>query len=156
MKTKDAIRWFKVSFHRAIEDAMEGLPFSVDMVAAIAYQETGYLWSPLVDRLPVDELLKVCVGDTIDAPNRSAFPKTKTDLLNASRGDEMFRIAREALVAIGRFDSGYAKIANNRPNKFCHGFGIFQYDVQFYKTNPDFFLEKKWYDFSECLAIFID
>lgn len=31
------------------------------------------------------------------------------------------------------------------------GYGIFQYDLQFVKTDPDFFFEKQWYDFGACL-----
>ena len=51
-----------------IEAAVAGTPFTADLIAAIAYQETGYLWAPLVARgLSAAELLKVCVGDTIDA-----------------------------------------------------------------------------------------
>ncbi len=38
------------------------------------------------------------------------------------------------------------------PNKFCRGYGIFQLDLQFFKNNPDYFLQKKWYSFDECLA----
>ena len=68
----------------------------------------------------------------------------------------MFVIARDALEAIGQHDKAYGKIAAKKPNKFCHGFGIFQYDLQFFKGNPDFFLEKKWHSFSECLSIFLD
>lgn len=155
MKTRDAIEWFKTTFHQEIEIGIAGTPFSVDLLTAIAYQETGYLWSPLIGKTTVAKLLEVCVGDTIDAPSRSAFPKTKSDLLNAPRGGEMFRIAREALEAIAKFDAGYAKIARSKPNKFCHGFGIFQYDLQFFRTNPEFFLQTKWYAFAECLAILV-
>jgi hypothetical protein len=37
-------------------------------------------------------------------------------------------------------------------NKFRHGFGIFQYDLQFFKTNPGYFLQKKWQDCAACAA----
>ena len=110
----------------------------------------------LIEKLDVADLLKLCVGDTIDAPSRKAFPKTKVNLVAATRGREMFVIAREAFEAIGQHDKAYGKIAAEKPNKFCHGFGIFQYDLQFFKGNPGFFLEKKWHSFSECLSIFLD
>ena len=66
----------------------------------------------------------------------------------------MFSVAREALEQISKYDKGYAKVAQN-PNKFCHGFGIFQYDIQFFKDNPEFFLEKRWHSFSECLKVLL-
>ncbi len=33
----------------------------------------------------------------------------------------------------------YSKVAK-LPHKFCHGYGIFQYDLQFFLTDPDYFL----------------
>lgn len=50
---------------------------------------------------------------------------------------------------------GYAKVAKN-PNKFCHGFGVFQYDIQFFKTDASWFLQKKWEDFAACRAHVMD
>ena len=73
------------------------------------------MWAPLIEKLDVSDLLKLCVGDTIDAPSRDAFPKTKADLVAATRGREMFVIAREALEAIGQHDKAYGKIATQKP-----------------------------------------
>jgi hypothetical protein len=80
--------------------------------------------------------LTFCVGDTLDTPNRSAFPKNKAALLSVNKGDEMFDIARKALEAVGAYVPGYKTVANSYPNKFCHGFGIFQLDLQFFKEDP--------------------
>src|SRR6266496_1080095 len=156
MKTKEAIQWFKNTFNKHLEAAVVGTPFSVDMLAAIAQQETGYIWGPLVDKkLSTRKVLALCVGDTLDADKgRNAFPKTKSDLLAAPRGDKMFVIARQALVEMAQYISGYSGAVKN-PNKFCHGFGIFQYDLQFFKedtADPAFFLRKKWQDFAACAA----
>jgi hypothetical protein len=155
MTATDAIRWFKSTFRAPIEAAVAGTPFGVNLIAAIAYQETGYIWAPLIGRLGVAELLAACVGDTIDAPGRKAFPKTKAELLSAPRGGEMFRIARAALEDLARRDATFRAIAQRNPNKFCHGFGIFQLDLQFFRARPDFFLERKWHEFPECLAVAI-
>lgn len=149
----EAIGWFKNEFGDAIETGIEGTPFSLDMLTAIAMQETYYIWGDLYRRLPVAEVLKLCVGDTLDAPKRSAFPKNKAALLSVPRGDEMFAIAREALEAMGEYFSRYNEIARFNRNKFCHGFGIFQYDLQFFLTNRDYFLERRWYNFDDCLAV---
>ena len=153
-KMTDAIGWFKGEFSAPVRAGLQGTPFSLDMLAAIAMQETYYIWGDLYQRLSASEVLKLCVGDTLDAPKRSAFPKNKAELLSAPRGDEMFAIAREALESIGQYFSRYHEIARFNPNKFCHGFGIFQYDIQFFRRkNPDYFLKKRWYDFDDCLTV---
>ena len=153
MKDSDAARWFKTQFQKKIEAALDGRPFSVDLLTAIAMQETGYLWRVMVEEnLSVADILLRCVGDTFDSPNRDAFPKTRASLEAAENGKEMFRIAREALESIAPFNKSYANVARNNSNKFCHGFGIFQYDLQFFKEDADYFLKKQWADFQTCLG----
>jgi hypothetical protein len=153
MKNPEAARWFKTQFQKQIQSALAGTPFSADLLTAIAMQETGYLWRVMVEaKLSVADILMRCVGDTFDAPNRDAFPKTRAALEAAENGEEMFRIAREALLSIAPFNKDYDKVARNFKNKFCHGFGIFQYDLQFFKEDPDYFLKKQWADFGICLG----
>lgn len=89
-----AIRWFQSTFGDSIASVLEGTPFTRDLVTALAMQETFYLWGDLYRRRPVDEVLALCAGDTLDAPNRSAFPKRRADLLAAKGGKEMFALAR--------------------------------------------------------------
>ena len=150
MKTRDALTWFKTNFGPKLEPAVAGTPFSVDMFTAIAYQESGEVWPVLVDKqLGIPKILELCVGDTLDG--RSAFPRSKAELLAAPQGQEMFRIAHQSLVDMAQYSTGYQGVARN-PNKFCHGFGIFQYDIQFFKDDPAFFLQKKWCDFGACIA----
>jgi hypothetical protein len=151
-RIQDATRWFKETFGEQISAAAAETLFSLDLFTAIALQETYYIWGRLYEQLPVEEVLKLCVGDTLDAPKRSAFPKTKAELVAAPNGDKMFQIAREALEMLGAHFPEFHKIAQKYPQKFCHGFGIFQYDIQFFKTNPDFFLKRRWYSFDACLA----
>jgi hypothetical protein len=152
MKIPDAIAWYKKNFGLKLGKAVAGTPFSADMLTAIAYQETGYIWSALVDKqLSLQKILELCVGDTLDAPNRDAFPKTKAQLIAAPRGQEMFRIARQALVDMAQYIPGYQKSVLN-PDKFCHGYGIFQYDIQFFEDDPAFFLQKKWSDIAACIG----
>ena len=153
-KLKEAMSWFKTQFKSQIEVGIHDTPFTLDMLTAIAVQETYYIWGNLYKGMSVTEVLKLCVGDTVDAPGRSAFPRDKAQLLSVPKGDEMFAIAREALVSMAHYVPGYSGVAS-KPNKFCHGFGIFQYDLQFFKENPDYFLKKRWSDFDECLKVFI-
>ena len=39
-----------------------------------------------------------------------------------------------------------------RPDKFCHAFGIFQLDLQFFRTDPQYFLAKRYADFDAMLG----
>jgi hypothetical protein len=152
MGVPEGLAWFKKTFGDAVADGVKGTPFSVDLLAAVAVQETFEVWGGLFNTMPPAEILKVCVGDTLDAPNRSAFPKTKADLLAAPNGDQMFKIARAALEAVAVHSASYRAVANANPNKFCHGYGIFQYDIQFFQNDPDYFLKQQWFDFPTCLA----
>ena len=148
----ESIRWFKNQFRDEIETCIINKPFSLELLTAIAMQETSYIWGSMAARgVPCDEILALCTGDTLDAPNRRAFPATKADLLAAPRGEEMFVIARKALEAVGSQIAGYARVAIN-PDKYCHGFGIFQYDLQHFKSGEtQYFIGKEWYNFSSCL-----
>ena len=140
MKTKDALTWFKTNFGPKLEPAVAGTAFSIDMLTAIAYQESGEVWPMLVDKqLGIPKILELCVGDTLDGGN--AFPRSKAELLAAPQGQAMFRIARQSLVDMAQYITGYQGAARN-PNKFCHGFGIFHYDIQFFKDDPAFFAKE--------------
>jgi hypothetical protein len=93
------------------------------------------------------------VGDTLDSNRgRRAFPKNKTDLLRRPKGDAMFAIARKALedMAAKTQISGYLGAVKTKA-KFCRGFGIFQYDLQHFKEDPNYFLNRQWSNFDACL-----
>ncbi len=155
MNAKQRMTWFKQNFGAKIAAATAGGPLTVDLITAIAHQETGYLWPASLRHHDgdVNEVLHDCVGDTLNYPQRnaSAFPRNKADLLSKSFGEDMFDVAREALQRIGRVVPAYRKVYENDPDKFCHGFGILQYDIQHALTDPDFFLEQQWADFDLCL-----
>jgi hypothetical protein len=147
------MKWFKDNFHAEVEAAIAGTPFTLDLMVALACQETGDVW-PILRKKPltVDQILALCVGDTIDFKppdkGRKAFPKNKAALLAAPRGSEMFAVARQALVDMAQHVPGFP-VSN--PDKFCHGFGMFQLDLQFFKDDPDYFLDKRYEKFSETL-----
>ena len=150
MPTAQDVAWFKSQFQQAIVPALAGSPFSVDMVTAIACQETGPIWSVLRRKgLSTERILQLCVGDTIDGTatgGRRAFPKNKGELIAAADGARMFELARQGLVDMAGYIRGYSGAAA-RPDKFCHGFGIFQLDLQFFRTDPAYFLEQHYADF---------
>ena len=146
-----AIAWFKQEFRPRIEPVLRGTPLTLDLLTAIACQETGYLWNRLRKQMPVARVLQLCVGDTLDASaGRRAFPQTKAELLSKPNGQAMFDLARQALVEMAEHIPDYRKAAAN-PNKFCHGFGIFQYDLQFFLQEPDYFLQRRYADFDAAL-----
>ena len=153
MPNTEDMRWFKQNFHTKIEAALQGSAFTLDLLTALACQETGEIW-PILRKQPqlsLARILELCVGDTLDSDKgRSAFPKTKADLVSRPNGQQMFNIARQGLVDMAAFVNSY-KGAASKPNKFCHGFGIFQFDLQFFKTEPDYFLQRRYADFDACL-----
>ncbi|MBI5129040.1 MAG: SH3 domain-containing protein [Rhodopseudomonas palustris] len=156
MPTTDDIRWFKQQFRSQIDAALPGTPFDADMIIAIACQETGYIWSVLRKKsLPLDRVLALCVGDTIDyqgpGKGRQAFPRSKDSLIAETNGRRMFDIARAALEDMAAYIPGYHGAVSN-PNKFCHGYGVFQRDLQFFREDPDYFLDRRYEKFGDSLA----
>ncbi|HKY02295.1 MAG TPA: hypothetical protein VJM53_07070, partial [Burkholderiales bacterium] len=156
MPTSADVLWFKQQFQAQIEPALAGTPLSVDMIVALACQETGHIWPVLRKKgMSVPRILALCVGDTIDANasggGRRAFPQTKSALIEKPNGEAMFDIARQALVDMAKHVNGYAG-AVAKPNKFCHGFGLFQLDLQFFLQDPQYFLQKRYERFDQTLG----
>ena len=147
------VLWFKTNFGPQIAQAVQGTVFDVDMLTAIACQETGSLWVPMRKKgLTPTQIAALCCGDTLDADKgRKAFPKTKADLIAVPNGQKIFDIARAALLAMAEHVPGYG-FAKTNTKKFAHGFGVFQYDIQFFKTNPDYFLNREYEVFGNSLA----
>jgi len=149
---EDGIRWLRDTFGGRIDDAVAGTPFKPNLIIAIAMQETGFIWKPQSKTKTPDEVLALCVGDTLDYPKRKAFPRTRALLEAEPRGKEMFKVARKALVNLGTINKTYKNIAEANPDKMCHGFGMFQYDLQFFLEDPDFFIDRKWASFDGTLG----
>lgn len=147
------ILWFKQQFQAPIERSLVGTPLTVDLIAALACQETGDIWPVLRKKgLSVPRILALCVGDTLDADKgRRAFPTTKADLIGKPNGEQMFEIARQVLVDMAQHIPGYAGAAA-KSHKFCHGFGLFQLDLQFFLSDPQYFLQKRYEHFEEALG----
>jgi hypothetical protein len=123
------------------------------MIVALACQETGHVWPVLRKKgLSLAQILALCVGDTLDVDKgRRAFPRTKADLIEKPDGEQVFDIARQALVDMAQHINGYAG-AVAKPHKFCHGFGLFQLDLQFFLSDPQYFLQKRYEQFDQTLG----
>jgi hypothetical protein len=151
MTLADDIRWFKTQFGAETATAIAGTPFTLDLIVAIAIQETHEVWGRAYKTHSVDDVLRLCVGDIIDGSGgRGAFPRSRTALEGVENGKEMFTIARQAIVDMATVATEYQKYLRN-PSKFAHAFGIFQRDIQEFTTDPDFFLQKQWYSYTKCL-----
>ena len=142
-----AISWLKKNFAKQIAVAVEGTHYSADHICGIACQETAYFWLRLIDKIPVEDVCARCVLDASgDAPNttRKTFP-CDTKAFRKEYGDER----TDALIEEAnktRVLRGYS-----RKNWVYKGYGLFQYDLQFVRVDPDFFFEKQWYCFDACL-----
>jgi hypothetical protein len=150
MTLVDDMRWFKDQFGAATVEAIKGTPYTLDLIVAIAVQETHEVWGRARRTHSADDVLRLCVGDIIDAPGRSVFPRSRRDLESAEHGKRMFAIARQAIVDMATVAHEYQQYLHN-PNKFAHAFGIFQYDIQAFKSDPGFFLNKEWCNYARCL-----
>lgn len=142
---QDAMIWMNKTFGADIDAALAGTPIPKKLVIAIGIQETFYIWAKMYKMAKPEEVLAVCIGDTIDFPRRaSAWPRDRKQLELHPQGKKMFKIAREALARIAEIVPSYkASLAN--PDKFCHGFGMFQYDIQFFeKKDTNYFLNGDW------------
>jgi hypothetical protein len=150
----EGMRWFKKQFGDQVNAAIADTPFGINLITAIAVQESyDDAWGLIYRDEPVQQVLTRCVGDTLDSPRRDskAFRKNRNDLEHhETDGKRMFGIARAALEDLASFSKGYRSSLKN-PNKFCHAFGIFQYDIQFFDGDKQFFLKSQWSDFGRCL-----
>ncbi|HEY0333022.1 MAG TPA: hypothetical protein VGC74_04825 [Stenotrophomonas sp.] len=153
MPDRKDIAWFKQAFAARIAPAIAATPYRLDFLVALACQETGEVWPQLRRAgVPVARLLELCVGDTLDeSAGRSAFPRNKAALLAVPEGAAMFAIARQGLVDMAAHVPAYRGAARN-PDKFCHGFGVFQRDLQFFKVDPQYFLQRQYAQFEQTLA----
>lgn len=154
MWARDRIEFFFDRFgERVIERCSHSLITS-ELVAAIATQETGYLWERLEAGTSTEEqFLSLCVADEIGwGRGRSYFPTSKAQLLAAENGPRMYEIARETLSSVAELITSF-RDTRDQSDSILFGYGIFQYDLLFYETNPSFFLNKEWSVFERCLEL---
>ncbi len=88
-----------------------------------------------------------CILDASgDAPNttRKAVP-CDTKAFRKEYGDER----TDALIE--EADKTRVLRGYSRKNWVYKGYGLFQYDLQFVRVDPDFFFERQWYRFDACL-----
>ena len=153
-----AANWLKENFEAQIKERIAGTPYDVDLVCAIALQETAIKWIYWIDNYPPEIILQRCVFDASgDYPGtvRFAFPKNKTafqQVYGAKITDDLIAEGNKQR-AMPQHDApkGYSAA-----DYLYKGYGIFQYDLQHIKTDAEFFLFKQWYNFSDCMQRLVD
>lgn len=145
---RKAARWMKGEFGEVMDAACEGTPFPAPLLAAMVCQETAYFWLKFIDEVEAGKLLERCVldasGDAPGAP-RNARPRNTREFRRDFGGDFTELLIGEANAT--RAMRGFG------PKQWVYkGYGIFQYDLQFVYDEADFYRNKKWYRFDECLS----
>ncbi len=139
--------WLMQSFGPDITQAVNGTQFDPFLLCAIAAKETGPEWLRWIGNRSKEEVLARCVFDASgDFPetSRRAFPRN-TAAFRQEYGDQL------TAVFIDEANQTRALRGMGSQQWVYKGYGIFQYDLQHIKTDPDFFLKKQWRDFSVCL-----
>lgn len=153
MQAVKAASWIKQHFGAAIETVLHGTAYDINLVLAIAAQETAYRWLLWIDKYSVDTILSRCIGDAsgdFHGTHRSAFPKNAGEF-HDRYGDSF----TDMLISEG--NKMRAMPQPDEPNGYhpwhflYKGYGIFQYDLQNVLTDEDFFRNKLWFYFDECL-----
>ena len=152
-KAREATRWLVGHFGEAMREAVEGTPFSVELLCGIACQETAVLWLPFVQGgATPSAVLARSIGDASgDAPNtsRSAFPPN-TAAFRAEFGDAF----TDLLIAEANASRALRGMG---PKRWVYkGYGIFQYDLQHVRTDEPFFRERQWCELEACLKRVVD
>lgn len=140
-------RWMKAQFGAKMQAVTNGTPFSAAILSAMVCQETAYFWISRVNSLTAAEILARCVldasGEIPDAP-RTAFPRNTAAFRNAYGQD-----FTDLLIAEG---NATRALRGFGPRPWVYkGYGIFQYDLQFVRSDEAYFREKHWYDIDRCL-----
>lgn len=143
-----AAKWIKQNFGDQVAAATGGTPFDPDLLCGIACQETAYFWLNFIDELSADDVVARCVLDASgDYPGtrRSVFPENTAAFIQRYGQEKANFLIAEANAT--RALRGFS------PASWVYkGYGLYQYDLQYVEADPDFFFEKKWHAFDECLA----
>ena len=141
-------KWLRKNFGDAMQAAVQDPPFSVEQLCGIVCQETAYFWCDLIDKLPVAAILERCVLDACgDVPgtDRSAFPRN-TAAFRSHYGDDFTQLLIDEA-------NKTRAIRSYKPKGWVYkGYGLFQYDLQYVKSDEAFFRNREWHAFDACLA----
>ena len=145
------IPYLRKNFGDKVRKAVAGTPFDENHIYGIACQEMAIYWLPWIKTHTPDQILSLCIGDaTGDTQSttgmRKAFPTNYYDFAGKAGkqvADMLVDEGKKYRVAKGFHDMP--------PTMLYKAYGIFQYDLQAYFDDKDFFDKKLWYNFDECL-----
>jgi hypothetical protein len=152
----DAIKasnWLKQHFELQIKEMIAGTPWSVNDVCAIFCQETAYKVLLWIDKFEPLEILARCVFDSSgDFPGRPRYvwPRNKAEFEKVY-GPFVTKMLIDEGNLQRKMPQRDAPTGYSEADYLYKGYGIFQNDLQNIKTDPEFFLFKKWYNFSDCM-----
>lgn len=153
-----ASAWLKQNFEVQIKECIQNTPWTVELVCAIFCQETASKLLLWMDHYSAETILQRCVFDASgDFPgtHRSAFPR------NAKEFQQTYGLSITTML-INQANMQRAMPQHDAPKGYSaadylyKGYGIFQYDLQNIKKDPEFFLFKKWYNFSDCILKLVE
>ncbi|MBN8838128.1 MAG: SH3 domain-containing protein [Sphingobacteriia bacterium] len=142
-----ATQWLKNNFGTQINSAITNTQFPPELLYAIACQETAIYWIKWIDDQDPAEILGRCIFDASGDINgsRSVFPRNTAAFIERFGQDKADLLIKEANIT--RAWRGWGE-----KQWVYAGYGIFQYDLQFVLTDPDFFFQKKWYNIEDCIT----
>ena len=142
-----AVNWMKTNYATIINEALKDTLFSPELLYAIACQETAIYWVKWINDYEPSEVLGRCIFDASGDVNgkRSVFPKNTADFIAKFGQDKANLLINEA-----NLTRAWRGLVNK--SWVYAGYGIFQYDIQYVLTDPDFFFQKKWYYIEDCVS----
>jgi hypothetical protein len=141
-----AANWIETHFRDNIKTAIVGTQFNVNQIICIALQESGGDWFDLIKTHTPDQILALCVSDPSgDEPGttRDVWPNTLPQ----------FRLKYSDLADMLEAEGNKYRAMKGWTARpwLMKAYGIFQYDIEAIPTDREFFANKLWYSFDECL-----
>lgn len=128
-------RWLMGNIGDALRRRTKGTPFSVALLCAMAYQESGYFWwrRTFLAGKTIGQILRLIVLDDV-APRVHAFPRDTAGF----RADPRFRALAPALIALA--DAARIEQGRGGTGQLRYGYGLFQNDLQNIIVEPEFWM----------------
>jgi hypothetical protein len=75
---REAMKWMNDKFGPTIDAVAVDTPITRKLIIAIGIQQTFYIWQRIHRTAALEDVLALCVGDTLDFPSHAtAWPKNK-------------------------------------------------------------------------------
>lgn len=134
-------KWLLPNFGDTLRDQVRGTPFSLALICAIAYQESGYRWWRSTfrgTRTPAQVLRLLVLDDVAPRPRKQLTRDTAS-----FRASQIYGYLTDGLVAAANAARAAANDPDEIPykNKLRYGYGLFQNDLQNIEADPHFWTD---------------